>query len=258
MRIGENQMNNKIIILMDSVRADTFAVAKAPIMKAVGEFQVAHSVACWTLPSLINYFLGYPPIGTKVKDLMPPHDPSTLALIQEYYLEQKYATGWFSENPWMTLLDRLLANKLMKGFVYRRGYLDMNRAMTGGYPEVSRNMAEDIQKFIILNSRTPVFIMTLWMVTHHSYYDGERRHGLDPSRPDMNFANQAKSITYLDTLLEPIFETLRKTGKETDIVITSDHGECFGPDYWSHNPRANNLKFDEKLFEIPFIRGVIK
>lgn len=246
--------NNKLIIIMDSVRADTFAVAKAPTMKNLGEMKLAHSVACWTLPSMMNYFLGYPPIGP-MEPFMPPHDPQTLRFMQEFYMAQGWRTAWFSDNPWMVLVNNTLGAGLLRHFKHRKIYIQPGRALNGGYPEVSRQMQKDIMDYIYLNEKRPMFIMTLWMCTHHSYYDGEKRYGLNPERPDLNFANQVRSIQYLDTLLEPIFKALKSTVRPCDVVITSDHGECFGPDYWSHNPLAHNLQYDVKLFEIPWIRG---
>jgi hypothetical protein len=60
-----------------------------------------------------------------------------------------------------------------------------------------------------------------------------------------------------------LFKEIRASGRKTDIIVTSDHGELNGPISWGHNPgdltfyNRSRIHFSEKLFEIPFVRGKI-
>jgi membrane-anchored protein YejM (alkaline phosphatase superfamily) len=62
---------------------------------------------------------------------------------------------------------------------------------------------------------------------------------------------QRSNIEYLDRLFEKLYE---KVPKNTHIIVTSDHGECFGEDgYFGHGPIIH-----EKVFEVFHIEGQIK
>ena len=172
-----------------------------------------------------------------------------------------YKTIWISENPWMLLLDAITHRTLQEmfdEFVGMEYMKDGGQMIRGGYPEVSRKMMDDAIDLVDLHGSSPVFMMLLTMNTHHAYYDGENRHPIKREWPEWNYANKMKSIKYFDGLAGELFEAFRGTGRSTDVVVTANHGEMFGPGCISHNPIAHDLIFDEKLFEIPFIRGMIE
>jgi hypothetical protein len=62
---------------------------------------------------------------------------------------------------------------------------------------------------------------------------------------------QQKNVEYLDNLFEKLYE---KIPQNTHIIVTADHGECFGEDgYFGHGPIIH-----DKVFEVPFVEGRLK
>ena len=62
---------------------------------------------------------------------------------------------------------------------------------------------------------------------------------------------QQKNIEYLDSLFEKLYE---KLPKNTHVIVTSDHGECFGEEgYFGHGPIIH-----DKVFEVFFVEGLLK
>jgi membrane-anchored protein YejM (alkaline phosphatase superfamily) len=62
---------------------------------------------------------------------------------------------------------------------------------------------------------------------------------------------QQSNIEYLDRLFEKLYE---KVPRNTHIIVTADHGECFGEDgYFGHGPIIH-----DKVFEVFHVEGRIK
>ena len=58
------------------------------------------------------------------------------------------------------------------------------------------------------------------------------------------------ALEYLDGVFAALFDALPAG---TWVVVTSDHGELFGEDrFFGHGPIAH-----EKVFEVPFVEGVV-
>ena len=125
-----------------------------------------------------------------------------------------------------------------------------------------RDIASDIASISSQAEGKPLFICTLLIDTHTPFNNGVTTHYMDSARPDLNFKHQVQAIEYLDSWFPRLLAPLTMTGQNTQVIITSDHGELLGPEYIGHNPRLgkglpHNITFDEGLFAIPFIRGQV-
>lgn len=236
-------MNNIFFVCLDSARYDTFVAAKTPNMNKIGETQRVYSSACFSQASIFSYFWGYPPIGTGKRVLFPNVEKWTWA---PKHLSQKgYVTAWLSANPVFLKLD--LDGQFRKYFKYFK-------CVEYDLVKATAQIIKDVKQIVEKDSTHPLFISTLLLDTHNPYYDGENAHRLEPHTPRKNFENQKRAVEYLDECFPELVKPFRRP---TDIIITSDHGELFGPSEYGHDPRMLSLKFNAKLFEIPFITGQI-
>ena len=238
-------LNDIFFLCLDSARHDTFVAANTPNINRVGETRRVYSSACFSQASIFSYFWGYPPIGSGGRTLFPNVAKWTWA--PKSLSEQGYSTAWLSANPVFLKLD--LGGQFRKHFKYFKCI---------EYDEIkaTESIISDIATIIKTEKETPVFISTLLLDTHNPYYDGKDAHRLDPHMPEKNFENQVKSIEHLDRCFPRIIKDLKRP---TDIIITSDHGDLFGPieSGYGHDSRMLSLKFNTKLFEIPLITGKI-
>lgn len=239
---------NILVLCLDSVRYDTYVTAETPNMDAVNKPRLVHSFACWTVPTIIGYLMGTPPIGTG-RDIFIPGGTRHHWAPQQL-IEKGYVTVWLSTNPMINRLD-----SVTQGFFKRHWMYFVNPILEDTQPLIDK-----LKKIIAEHSGKPFFIFMLLMDTHHPYRwaDGERE--LIQDDPQGNFDGQVKSIEYVDSLFPQIIEVLGNTGSPTRVIITSDHGELFGPHFISHNPASQTypIEFDPKLFEIPLVEGIVK
>lgn len=240
-----NPPRDILFLCLDSVRYDTFVTADTPNMNRIGETRRVYSPACFSQASIFSYFWGYPPIGMGQRTLFPRVErwrwtPKLLS-------ERGYVTAWLSPNPVFLKLD--LDGQFRKHFKYFK-------CIEYDSETATEQIASDIATIISMEDDAPLFISTLLTDTHSPYYDGENFYRIDPHNPEENFENQVKSIEYVDRLLPQLIKPFRRS---TDIIITSDHGDLFGPlvNGYGHDSRMLSLKYHPKLFEIPLITGQI-
>lgn len=246
-------MNNILFFCLDSVRYDTFMRADAPNMKAIGDVLDVHSFASWTIPSIMGYLFGWPPIGVgkyestpeegKRFNLFPDHERFEWS--PRWFQEKGYVTAFLSGNACIQNLDMQLNGVISKWFDYFTLFEQINEVVS------------PLERIVSTNSEKPLFICILILETHRPYDYGEGEKEIDLETPEKNLDNQKRAIEYVDTYFQKLMDILKKTHRTTTVIITSDHGDLVGPVYWSHDPSTSFLKFDEKLFQIPFIRGEV-
>lgn len=240
---------NILVLCLDSARYDTYVAAKTPNMDKVGEPRLVHSFACWTCPSIIGYLLGTPPIGVGGGVFIP--SSARWEWAPDYLTKRAYSTIWLSTNGLMAKM-----NMVTKGFFERHWRHFVNPIEEQRTPF----LIAELEKIATKDPQQPHFVFMLLMETHHPYQweDGERE--LIPAEPQKNFDGQVKSIEYVDSLFPRIIKPLTGMGRPTQVIITSDHGELFGPNFVSHDPASKGMpvKFDPKLFEIPLVEGLVK
>lgn len=241
--------DNILFICLDSCRYDTFKKAETPNTDKIGRTKKAYSYASWTIPSIIGYMMGYPPMDNGGGSLFPPHDVQSMKFAPQYYRDELgYKTIWASSNAFITQYDKMTNCSLSNNFNYFLSYLRRPLKKTH---EIMKDLAE-----LVKETEKPVFMMTLLMCTHKPYHDEENIWKPDLHNINSNFNNQVKSIEYADRSIKPLIQSFKDKDNDTQVTITSDHGEQWGPYVVGHNP-SNRVCFDTKLFEIPYIRGKI-
>ncbi len=248
-------MRNILFVCLDSVRYDTFEAADAKNMKAIGPLKRTHSIASCTAPSMIAYLSGYPPIGVGQKDLFRRGNAGRYVWAPKFFAKLGWATAWLSSNTMMLQLNSNLQGGFSASFKYFKSLKYVEGKERPGRSTATPEIIEDIRK-IVEGERAPLFMALLIMDTHRPYNFADGYCDIDPEDPEKNFRNQVKSIEYFDSFFPDILKPFRGRGT-TDVIITSDHGELFGPVYWSHDSTTEHLEFDEKLHEVPFITGQV-
>ena len=67
------------------------------------------------------------------------------------------------------------------------------------------------------------------------------------------------ALKYTDeTVFLEIVKILKATGRDSHVIVTSDHGENHGGVGVGHNPFSKKLRMGEALFAIPYIEGEVE
>jgi membrane-anchored protein YejM (alkaline phosphatase superfamily) len=186
-------------------------------MKSLGEIQKVHSFSCFTPSSIIGFFLNFTPIGLNKGRLYPYKKWSWLPTELK---KDGYHTALLTSNPIISMLDLSLNGIFQSSF-------DIIKTDYDGKTTV-QSIVNDALSIIRDDDR--FFLFLLLMETHTPIYNGEKSKIPFPiQRPSSVFDFQKGAIEYIDKNLEPLFDSLRTGDKTTDIIITSDHGELFGP-----------------------------
>jgi hypothetical protein len=251
------EKENIVMVCLDACRYDTFQAVQPANMLRVGPLQRAYSFACWTMPSIIGYLQGIPPLGVA----SPPPEKEHGYLFQpferfawapKYFLERGYITAYFSANPIPA------AYNLTSGRAFQRYFLEYHAEydVVGATPEVLKDFAE----VVATHQRSPLFVFMLWMDTHPPFFDGKLRH-YNRGKVRVSERMQRRALRYDDGLFKVLLYALGKTGRRSHVVVTSDHGELFGDEtpqqFFGHDPSDRRVGFHRKLFEIPFVQGHI-
>jgi len=234
-------------------------------MKAVGPLKKVHAVACCTVPAIIAYLSGITPIGSGRLDLFRRGSKQRYEWAPKSFTELGWATAWLSSNPALLQLDSNLSGGFRRHFKHfnsmrylkkfiRDGFIVHVDGLGPGHFSATPEIVADVEEIMMMEEGRSVFMAILEMDTHRPYNFKGGQHDLDPKDPEKNFRNQVKAIEFFDDFFPRIVNKFKGKGK-TDVIITADHGELFGPVYWSHDPNSTHLRFDSKLFEIPFIVG---
>lgn len=247
----ENKMDF-LFICLDSCRYDVFRDADAPNMKSIGKLRRAHSFACFTPSSFVGFLMNFPPIGLNVSRLYPY---KKWAWLPREFHRDGYRNAIFSSNVVVPLLDLNLDGAFLKEF-------DEKQFIKYEGESAVEEIVDDAIHFYASNDKT--FIVLLLMETHTPIYDGVKAKIPYPvQRPDSVYSFQRRAVEFIDGKLSRLFDAVKESGRKTDVIITSDHGELLGPARWGHNPgdltfyNRSRITFSEKLFEVPFIRGKI-
>ena len=195
--------------------------------------------------------MNFSPIGLNMGRLYPY---KKWAWLPKELEEDGYSTALFTANPAIPAMDLALDG------IFSRSITQLEALKYEGDTSVEAIVGDAIE---FLDKHSPAFVFLLLMETHTPMYDGEKVKVPFPvQRPSSVFDFQRRAIEYIDGALKPLFDVLKERSHE--IIVTSDHGELLGPVKWGHNPsdltlfRKSMIKFDETLFEIPFIKGKVR
>jgi hypothetical protein len=236
-----------LLITLDSCRYDTFAAAPVPCMKAVGPLHRAQAPSYFTFASHMAMFVGFTP-GLPAE--IPYLNPKTAKLFR---LGPKFA--WQEHDAYV-----LGGRDIVCGF-RDLGFRTIGTGAPGWFDpgtETGRILTENFDDFLCVGlpgdidrqvayvqqavdqRDGDIFAFVNVGETHVPYY--HKGACWDPDdNPCVPFqqvdraadcrARQIACCTYVDQTIAPLLE--RFSG--STIMVTSDHGDCWGEDgLWEH------------------------
>jgi arylsulfatase A-like enzyme len=285
---------NLIYIIFDSCRFDTFLAAKTPNISRLGEVKRCYTYATWTVPSHHVYMMGVSPhtspkgvFASEVykRDFVQWSDRLGIPDISfKGFVPRLSLPGFLKESGYTT--NGLVSMPVLNQTTAINNHFDRYQLMK------SHNDFDAMIDQMIFNSEKPSFYLLNVGETHYPYtIPGESGahlprisgvHGVFKHMDDLlgsqegnnsddvknthgqsgeDFFNmdqmlalkdkQRANVEYLDRLFEKLYE---KVPNNTHIIVTADHGECFGEDgYFGHGPIIH-----DKVFEVFHIEGRIK
>lgn len=279
-------MNNLIFIVFDSCRFDSFHNARTPNIDRLGEADLRYSFASWTLPSHHVYMMGAGPhkspkgvFASEVykEDFKLWGDRLAIPDISFRGFVPKLSLPGFLKDYGYTT-HGLVSMPVLNQATAINNHFDRYQLMK------SHNDFDAMLDLLVFDDEKPSFYLLNVGETHYPYLipgeDGSAlprisgAHGVFKHLDDLIVADkdrdeekkdeffdmetmaalhekQRKNVEYLDGLFEKLYD---RVPPNTHIIVTSDHGECFGEDgYFGHGPVMH-----EKVFEVFFLEGRLK
>ena len=278
--------NNFIIVILDSLRYDSFMTAAPKVITKLGPVEKRYTYASWTAPSHYNLLTG-----------LLPHTSPEQVYASEYYKEDffnyntrlgakgiefaKMVPGlWFPELlrnslgyttharvSLPVLNPKTGINRMFDSFQLMDSHNDM-RAMLPTmkfddarpafyllnvgethYPYALPD--EDSSMWPRISGVNGVFKKLNASVDSEGNLQKDEEEFFDQDRLDQLRERQVNTVRYLDGVFEELFDMVPKN---THIVVTADHGELFGEKgYFGHGPIMH-----DKCFEVPYLEGKIR
>jgi hypothetical protein len=277
--------NNFVLVVFDSCRFDSFISARPKVMRRLGKVERRWAYASWTSPSHYNLLMG-----------LMPHTSPKHVFASEYYkrdfmrynerlgvdtfefkslVPQLYLPAFLKEHlgyrthamvSLPVLNPRTPLNHGFDTFELMPQHNDM-RAMLA-----KMTFSEDQPSFYLLNVGETHYPFAL---PHESPDEWPRISGVhgvfkhldnevvggrlnrrlpqffDRGKLETLRHRQIDAVRYLDGVVEELFD---RVPEDTWITITADHGELFGEGgFFGHGPVQH-----EKVFEVPFIEGLLR
>ena len=271
---------NLVVVVLDSLRYDSWVDAGPETLAALGPVERRWSYASWTAPSHYNLLMG-----------LLPHTSPPEVYASEYYKQDflRYSERLgLPDIEFKRLLPALFLPTYLKHSLGYRTHARVSMPVLNEYTAINRDfdsyrlmpkhndmaaMLDDLQ----FSEDAPSFYLLNVGETHYPYARPDEDpsewprisgvHGVfkrldDQPQPGdaVEFFDQTKlrelqgrqvdAVSYLDGVFARLFDALPS---DTWVIVTSDHGELFGEDrYFGHGP-VNH----EKVFEVPFVEGIV-
>jgi arylsulfatase A-like enzyme len=273
---------NLVIVVLDSLRYDSWVAAGPGVLGQLGGVERRYSYASWTAPSHYNLLMG-----------LLPHTSPFEVYASEYYKEDFLR---YSDRLGVPGIEfrRMLPSMFLPTFLRRSlGYTThamVSMPVLNPYTAINRDfdsfelmpthydMAAMLPK-LRFDAERPSFYLLNVGETHYPYAvpgedpgswprisgvhgvfkrldddpdhaAGDAREFFDQTALRELQARQINTVGYLDGVFARLFDLLPSS---TWVIVTSDHGELFGEDrYFGHGPIMH-----EKVFEVPFVEGVV-
>lgn len=273
---------NLVIVVLDSLRYDTWVTAAPKTLGRLGTVERRFSYASWTAPSHYNKLMG----------LLPHSSP------QRVYASEYYKQDFVRYNERLGV-DGIEFRKLLPSIYlpsFLRNELGFNVHAMVSMPVLNEHTAinRDFDSYQLMPKHNdmaamldllsfedgrPAFYLLNVGETHYPYALPDEdpaewprisgAHGVlktldeavqggrlddgeaffDDDALETLRKRQVRATQYVDGLFEKLFDLVPRN---TWIVVTSDHGELFGEGgYFGHGPI-----FHEKVFEVPFVEGL--
>ncbi|MEX2195984.1 MAG: sulfatase-like hydrolase/transferase [Thermoleophilaceae bacterium] len=269
---------NLVLVILDSLRYDTWTAAPPKSLAGLGELERRWSYASWTAPSHYNLLMGLLPHQS------PPH-----VYASEYYKRDflRYSERLGVEGmEFKRLLPSMFLPSYLRNQLGYRTHAKVSMPVLNPHTVINRDFDSyelmpshnDMSAMVDrleFDEQRPSFHLLNVGETHYPYaVPGEDAsqwphisgvHGVlkrvdqggdeeaeffDDKKMAELRERQVTALEYLDGVFERMLDRLPK---DTWLVVTSDHGELFGEDgFFGHGPVAH-----EKVLEVPFVEGRI-
>jgi len=282
-----DEMNNYIIVILDSCRYDAFVAAKPQIIPKLGPVERRWSYASWTAPSHYNLLMG----------LLPHVSP------QHVYASDYYKEDFLRFNDRFGAKDVEFASFVPTLFMptFLRNKLGYFTHAKVSLPVLNPKTAinRDFDSFKLMerhndmnamlaemtfSTERPSFYLLNVGETHYPYArptepenewprlsgvhgvfkhlddhvtdgklktDVKKEKFFNQEQLDKLRARQIDTVQYLDGVFERLYDMVPKN---TYITVTADHGELFGEEgYFGHGPIQH-----DKVYEVPFLEGKVR
>jgi len=280
-------MNHYIIVILDSLRYDSFLAAEPKVISRLGPVERRWSYASWTAPSHYNLLMG-----------LLPHTSPPQVYASDYYKEDfvRFNDRFGVENVgFASFVPHLYMPTFLRNTLGFSTHAMVSLPVLNPKTAINRdfdsfklmpkhndmNAMLDEMKF---SGERPSFYMLNVGETHYPYArptEPENEwprlsgvHGVfkhlddalvegklkadrttqpffDQEKLDQLRARQIDTVRYLDGVFERLFDLVPKN---TYITVTADHGELFGEGgYFGHGPIQH-----DKVYEVPFLEGKIR
>lgn len=244
---------NVLVLVLDTVRRDHFWWAGGPsltpnidrIAEAGVRYEDAWSTTSWSLPSQASILTGASPHehGADWPSLAMSRNVETLA---EYFSDKGYDTGAFSSNSgWITPeyvgrgFDHFDAYTL-EDHIRRTAYGRLLNRLSiqfglhyAGRGRKAAKLNEALLEYLGESRKRPYFAFVCYMDVNRAFHHKQLNRPFWKLRPPVKeqVAAYREGLRKLDTDVGVLFDSLGRRGllDNTVIVITSDHGESFGP-----------------------------
>jgi hypothetical protein len=280
-------MNNYIIVVLDSLRYDSFMTAQPKVVTKLGTVERRWSYASWTAPSHYNMLMG----------LLPHTSPPNV-----------YASDYYKED-FLRFNERFGARDIEFASFVPHLYLPTYLRRTLGYfthakvslpvlnPKTAINRDFDTFRLMekhndmnamldemTFSTERPSFYILNVGETHYPYArpsepkdawprlsgvhgvfkhlddailegklkaDAKTEPFFDQEKLDILRGRQIDTVQYLEGVFTRLFDMVPKN---TYITVTADHGELFGEQgYFGHGPIQH-----DKVYEVPFLEGKVR
>ena len=274
------QPRNLVIVILDSLRYDSWVKAEPSTLAQLGPVERRWSYATWTAPSHLNLLMG-----------LLPHTSPPEVYASEYYKQDFLRYGERLGVPDMEfkkLLPSIFLPTYLKHSLGYRTHARVSMPVLNPRTVINRDfdsfqlmpkhndmaaMLPDLQ----FDDEAPSFYLLNVGETHYPYalpHEDPSQwprisgvHGVfkhlddrDQQGDPIEFFDQTKlrelhdrqveAVRYVDTVIARLFDMLPD---DSWVIVTSDHGELFGEQrFFGHGPIMH-----EKVLEVPFVEGPV-
>jgi len=245
--LGSRVENPVIIFTLDSCRYDTFVEAYDEDLPAKNVEKV-YSPACWTIPSHEAIIRGSLPYNEIVR--------GREYLINDYGFADHPLPNYHTYSFGSTAVHYLSKESKMDNNFFR--YFDDYNCVESCTND--QDVLRYAGKCIKENKSQNFFGLINLGLTHYPYNHYDM--GMDKFMKKVKKENistseaKEKQVEACKEVLGLISDFRDQIPSGTQVIITADHGELLGEENSvGHNPNLN-IKFHEKLHEVPFIQWV--
>jgi hypothetical protein len=211
-------MRNEIIFVMDSVGWQEFQDAKTPNLDKFNPVK-AYSFAIYTCPSVHAMMRGSIPVPVTAKGkyrayseyVKTEHAIIPLSLATRGYTTVLVSNNLLVRDSWSGFDNEVITNESGK---FDIEIVDFNKRVNAS------ELVSKALKYI----KPPYYMFMMFAETHTPYMD-----------KDNSRKTHLESIEYLDKVFGELYE---KVPKNTRIIVTADHSDCWHEGkLYGHNPK---------------------